>query len=300
MCCLVWYKRYPRDFREGTRKLTFEERGFYGDVLDLIYECGNELADDDAANAHRLHADLRSYRRLKAKLIELGKLHLADGCLRNARATAVATDAATRIAKARAAGKLGGSSARKSDPESGNSNDIAEADAQADAQAFSRETPDSRIREEDSESIADSRGGEESRARAQGHAADAAPRPPDPASSVRVVQAKATHLPPDWLPSPDDWAYARAQGMTDADITRIADDFRDYWFAASGERASSRAWDASWRRWIRRENQRAWAASPANRADHRGPAAGREPRPAGIVAALNQCLARRAAMDGHG
>src|SRR3954470_9867840 len=88
---LAWYKRYPADFREGTRKLTFEERGFYGDVLDLIYESGNALVDDDAANAHQLHADLRAFRRLKARLVAHGKLYVADGMLRNGRADAEAT-----------------------------------------------------------------------------------------------------------------------------------------------------------------------------------------------------------------
>jgi uncharacterized protein YdaU (DUF1376 family) len=135
MTRLAWYKRYPADFREGTRKLSFEERGFYGDVLDLIYESGNALVDDDADNAHHLRADLRTYRRLKARLVELGKLYLADGMVRNGRADAEATAAATRIAMARDHGKLGGEKARKSVAKSGNFNGSGGAGAQADAQA---------------------------------------------------------------------------------------------------------------------------------------------------------------------
>lgn len=135
MTRLTWYKRYPADFRDGTRRLSFEERGFYGDVLDLIYESGNALVDDDAANAHRLHADLRTFRRLKARLVELGKLYLADGMVRNGRADAEATAAATRIAMARDHGKLGGEKARKSVAKSSNFNGSGGAGAQAGAQA---------------------------------------------------------------------------------------------------------------------------------------------------------------------
>jgi uncharacterized protein YdaU (DUF1376 family) len=145
---LAWYKRYPADFREGTRRLTFEERGFYGDVLDLIYESGNALVDDDAANAHRLHADLRTFRRLKARLVGLGKLYLADGTVRNARADAEASTAASRIAMARDHAKLGGEKSRKSGTKPGFFNGSggagAQAGAQAGAEAPSREVSDRR------------------------------------------------------------------------------------------------------------------------------------------------------------
>jgi uncharacterized protein YdaU (DUF1376 family) len=143
---LTWYKRYPRDFREGTRKLTLEERGFYGDVLDLIYEHGDQLPDDDAANAHHLHLDARTFRRVKARLLELGKLTVGDGYLRNPRASAEASTAANRIAKARMAGKLGGENSRKSEAKANDSNGSGGADAKADGPAPAKQTTG--IREE--------------------------------------------------------------------------------------------------------------------------------------------------------
>lgn len=144
--CLAWYKRYPRDFREGTRKLTFEERGFYGDVLDLIYEHGDQLPDDDEANAYHLHSDVRTFRRLKTRLVGLSKLRVEDGCLRNPRASAEASTAVTRIAKARVSGKLGGENSRKSEGKSNDSNGSGGATAKANGPADAKQTTD--IREE--------------------------------------------------------------------------------------------------------------------------------------------------------
>jgi uncharacterized protein YdaU (DUF1376 family) len=86
MTRFAWYKRYPADFRDGTRKLSFEERGFYNDVLDLLYERAGDVPDDDDGNAHLLHCGKRTFARLKARLIELGKLELRDGFVRNGRA----------------------------------------------------------------------------------------------------------------------------------------------------------------------------------------------------------------------
>lgn len=122
MTRLSWYKRYPVDFRDGTRRLSFEERGFYGDVLDLIYETGDDLPDDDEENAWRLRCDVRTYRRLKARLVELGKLLVDAGRLRNPRAIIEASAAASRIASTVEAGKASAHKRRKSAPKPGNFN----------------------------------------------------------------------------------------------------------------------------------------------------------------------------------
>jgi uncharacterized protein YdaU (DUF1376 family) len=124
MARLPWYKRYPRDFREGTRKLTFEERGFYNDVLDLIYENGDELVDDDASNAHKVECDIRTWKRLKARLVEASKLSVVEGFLRNGRASAETSATNARVAQATMAGELSGQSRRKSAQVSKPCNDL--------------------------------------------------------------------------------------------------------------------------------------------------------------------------------
>ena len=84
-----WYKRYARDFHEGTRKLTLEERGAYSDIIDLIFMHGGPIEDDDRDLAFRLRIDIRKWKRLRRRLLSLGKLYITHGHIHNARAKEV-------------------------------------------------------------------------------------------------------------------------------------------------------------------------------------------------------------------
>ena len=61
--------------------------------------------------------------------------------------------------------------------------------------------------------------------------------------------ARATRLPQDWQPSPDDLAWARAN-RPEIDALAEVDKFRDYWTAKSRD-AAKLDWSATWRNWIR-------------------------------------------------
>jgi hypothetical protein len=65
--------------------------------------------------------------------------------------------------------------------------------------------------------------------------------------------ARGTRLPADWTPSPADIGFAMFEGFTEREAWRIADQFRDYWHAASGKNAVKRSWPATWRVWVRRD-----------------------------------------------
>jgi len=83
----AWYKRYPRDFHDGTRALTLEERGAYSDIVDMIFILGRPLPDKSDSIAHELHVSTRTWNRVRAALLNAGKLYVtADGCLSNQRA----------------------------------------------------------------------------------------------------------------------------------------------------------------------------------------------------------------------
>jgi hypothetical protein len=86
MGLLKWYKRDPRAALTGMRGLTLEERGAYNTILDLIYCHDGALEDNERYICHELHCNIRKWKRLKARLLELGKLYVHAGCLRNARA----------------------------------------------------------------------------------------------------------------------------------------------------------------------------------------------------------------------
>lgn len=86
MSGLPFYKAYPRDFIEGTIGLTFEEKGAYRLVLDLIYMQGGQLPDDARYISGLLGCTLRKWNSLRSRLIEIGKLEVSGEFLTNKRA----------------------------------------------------------------------------------------------------------------------------------------------------------------------------------------------------------------------
>jgi uncharacterized protein YdaU (DUF1376 family) len=83
---LRWYKRDPRAALAGMRGLTLEERGAYNTILDLIYCHDGALEDDARYISRELRTNARGWRRLKARLLDLGKIYIHAGMIRNERA----------------------------------------------------------------------------------------------------------------------------------------------------------------------------------------------------------------------
>lgn len=83
---LPYYKRYPRDFFEGTIGMPLELKGPYGLVVDMIYMQNGSLPDDARYIAGNLGCTVRQWNSIREKLISLGKLVARDGQLANYRA----------------------------------------------------------------------------------------------------------------------------------------------------------------------------------------------------------------------
>jgi uncharacterized protein YdaU (DUF1376 family) len=80
-----WHPRYHRDALEGYRPLSLEDRGAYTTLLDLMYERGGGLPDDERFLAGWMGVSVRLWRAIRARLIEAGKIDLEGGLLINAR-----------------------------------------------------------------------------------------------------------------------------------------------------------------------------------------------------------------------
>ena len=81
-----WHKRYHSDALNGYMGLSLEERGAYTTLLDLMYQSGEPVVDNERLIAGWMQVSLRRYRILRDKLIVSGKIiRLADGRLTNAR-----------------------------------------------------------------------------------------------------------------------------------------------------------------------------------------------------------------------
>ena len=99
MGSLKWYKRDPNAALTGMMELTPAERGLYNTILDLIYAHDGEMIDDETKILPWMNCDLRIWRRVRARLLSLGKLYVRDGCLRNERADDEVRDAKSRYLK---------------------------------------------------------------------------------------------------------------------------------------------------------------------------------------------------------
>lgn len=83
---LPYYKRFPRDFLEGTIGLSFEVKGAYAILLDLIYMRDGRLPDDARYIAGQLGCSVRKWTAIRAELISLGKIVAEVGFISNSRA----------------------------------------------------------------------------------------------------------------------------------------------------------------------------------------------------------------------
>jgi hypothetical protein len=84
----------------------------------------------------------------------------------------------------------------------------------------------------------------------------AAPAPSLPAASSKALSKKATpasRIADDWKPTEADVAYAKTQGLDDEQIAHVAANFHDYYLQAADSKGKKKAWDATWRTWIRRQ-----------------------------------------------
>lgn len=77
--------------------------------------------------------------------------------------------------------------------------------------------------------------------------------PPLKKEPKKVLSFRGTRLPENWEPDDDGRAYAAKLGL---DCQAILADFRDYWHARAGPGAIKMDWNATWRTWCRRENEK--------------------------------------------
>lgn len=83
---LPYYKRYPRDFIEGTVGMPFEIKAAYGLLLDLIYMQGGQLPDNDRYIAGLLGLSVRKWNGIRLELISRGKISVNGASISNYRA----------------------------------------------------------------------------------------------------------------------------------------------------------------------------------------------------------------------
>ncbi|WP_454888682.1 DUF1376 domain-containing protein [Sphingobium indicum] len=81
-----WHKRYHSDALTGFMSLTLEERGAFQTILDLIYDRGGPITNNDRLLAGYMGVSLRKWAAIRDALTSKGKIAIEDGHITNRRA----------------------------------------------------------------------------------------------------------------------------------------------------------------------------------------------------------------------
>jgi uncharacterized protein YdaU (DUF1376 family) len=99
---MPYHRRYHQDALQGYRKLSLEERGAYTTILDLIYDEGGPIENNERWLAGELNCSLRKAKVLLESLLTMKKLFInVQGKISNRRAEAE-LDNSLKISRKRA------------------------------------------------------------------------------------------------------------------------------------------------------------------------------------------------------
>ena len=235
-----WYKRYGADFIHGTMGLTLEQKGAYSLCLDLIYEHGGPIPDDDRWLAGICGVSMRKWRSLRAALIEAGKLSNSDGFLMNDRAEMVLAEQQESHRKSVESGAKGG---RK----------VAERSTSATRKVPEKEVPVNENNDLDQGTLKhlEERREEKIYNKPPPPKGGSPPLTEVPKQSRKKDARHGTRLEADWQLCEAGRKYARGRGFTDQRIDDIAENFRDYWTCGAGRNKTHLDWHRAWQTWVR-------------------------------------------------
>lgn len=103
-----WHKRYHSDALSGFIVLSLEERGAFQTLLDLMYDRGGPMPDNDGLLARYMGVSIRKWKSLRESLIGLGKIREEGGFLVNDRAISEIENASKTSRKLAENGAKGG------------------------------------------------------------------------------------------------------------------------------------------------------------------------------------------------
>ncbi|HEU4805185.1 MAG TPA: DUF1376 domain-containing protein [Nitrobacter sp.] len=146
-----YHKRYHSDALAGFMSLTLEERGAYQTLLDMMYDRGGPLLDNDRLLAGYMQVSIRKWRSLRAELIAKGKIFITpDGQLFNSRVKKELENVAKTSRKLSESGAKGGRTRAENEKKDSENNDGSQAslkEGSSEAQAI----PDTRYQKKSSD-----------------------------------------------------------------------------------------------------------------------------------------------------
>ncbi|WP_421707154.1 hypothetical protein [Algihabitans sp.] len=248
---------YPDEMISGVAgKLSPLDFGVYWMICTLIASRGGSIDNDPAwiAQLFKRGTRPRDIAAAITRLIAARKCLETDGKLRQPRMEVEVQRAAGRIQSARENGARGGRPA-KQNKDLGKAPGSGEGTLTVNRQpATLNDSPASPVGEAAIPKVPEDRGALRTGPRAAGASSGQTRGSKTMAEGGRARDGSRGHrLPDDWSPSPQARLTAQEEGLTDDEIDRCADKFRDYWHAQPGAKGRKCDWQATWRNWVRRE-----------------------------------------------
>lgn len=207
------YMRNIRDWKDATIMLSFEEKGYFDEIISLIYLYDDRLPDDDELICRAMPINKKIHNRLKKALIGRGLIQFKDGFYFNSRST-------QELVKINSISVQNKIKADKRWAKSLKNNKTADTVAVLKV----------KVKSEDKELSKDSY-----------------KNPPKGKINGHRIEAEFKE---DWGLPEKYYAYAISKGFGESEINIEFERFTNYWKAKSGKDAAKRDWLATWRSWI--------------------------------------------------
>lgn len=225
----AWMPFYVADYLADTTHLTTEQHGAYVLLILACWKRGGFLPDDDqqlAAICRLTPAAWRRHRGVLAEFFSTVGSELVHGRVQRE------VERAREITEKRRIAGLQGGRPPKQIESNPKANGIANGKQNETPARVALPSPSPR----DSELVLD-------------------PESPEKTDTQlrRDAPNRGARIKPNWSPSADNIVHAIREGFSEAEVQRMAENFRDYWTAASGKTAIKLDWSAAWRTWVRKE-----------------------------------------------
>jgi len=215
-----YYQHNIADYRADTSHLSLLEHGIYRQLLDWYYLDEKPIPKETELVFRRLSAKTEDEK--KAVILVLNDFFLLDDGYKHARCESEISLYKLKQDRARENGKQGGRPKKTKEVILAN--------------------PEKTKSEANQELLTNNQYKEKINKKEK-----------NPPADLSAQSKRGTRLPSDWQPSFEDIEFCKTN-RPDLQPDKVADQFRDYWIAQTGVKATKLDWSATWRNWVRNQN----------------------------------------------
>jgi len=241
--------RNIRDWREATLMLSFEEKGYFDELVNLIYLYDDLLPDSDEFVCRAMPVHKKLHLRLKKKLLETRLIEIRDGFYFNKRAT----EEVVKINEISQTNRIKAQN-RWAKSLKNNKCETAAAKAQQLPDASSADAEgmlNLKVKSESDLTIKNKQNIQNKRLKNAPKSNGKSKSKTNTKCAIDAVLDPDGEIPEPYLD------YAREQGLNEPERTFL--DWANWWLSENGRKAGPRGWLATWKARVRKDVDRQMA-----------------------------------------